>query len=147
VGIASKPSFRSAFKKRRCVVPASGFYEWKGAKAPKQPFCIGLAGGQPFAFAGLWEQCLLDGEVIDSCTIITTEPNPLLAEVHNRMPVILAPGDYAGWLDPQATPDALQALLRPYPADDMRAVPVSTYVNNVRNQGPQCVEPVAIQGA
>jgi putative SOS response-associated peptidase YedK len=89
-GIASKPSFRSAFRKRRCLVPAGGFYEWKGAQAPKQPFCIGLAAGRPFAYAGLWEQCLLDGEAIDSCAIITTDANALMAEVHNRMPVILA---------------------------------------------------------
>jgi putative SOS response-associated peptidase YedK len=150
-GIASKPAFRVAFKSRRGLMPTTGFYEWKAAagdqgkqgatKAPKQPYFISLKGGGPFAFAALWEQALVDGEAIDSCSLITTEPNALMASIHNRMPVILASGDYAGWLDPQAKLDDLQALLRPYPADDMRAVPVSTYVNNVRNQGPQCVEP------
>lgn len=139
-GIEAKPSFRAAIKKRRCLIPADGFYEWTGEKGSKQPFFIRLKEGPVFAFAGLWEAWRPkdgpdDEPWLTSCTIITTEPNELMAPLHNRMPVILEPEDEALWLDHEAPlPEALK-LLRPYVAVDMEAWPVSTAVNNVRVQG------------
>ncbi len=126
--VAEKPSFRSAFKARRCLVVADGFYEWKKLDRGKQPHRIGLSEGGPFAFAGLWEHWQGgDGEPIDSCTIITTEPNELLAPIHERMPVILPPEDYAVWLDPEIREaSVLQPLLRSYPAEAMTAQPVDS---------------------
>lgn len=147
--VAVKPSFRSAFRRRRCLVVADGFYEWKKLERAKQPYYIRLGEGQPFAFAGLWEHWQgqlagWDGDGgLDSCTIITTEPNELAAPIHNRMPVILRPEDYASWLDPELTePDAVQSLLRPYAADQMEAYPVSTRVNRAANDEPECIERV-----
>jgi len=141
--LAEKPSFRTAYKRRRCLVLADGFYEWvkvPGQKA-KQPHYITLAGGQPFAFAGLWEQWFSpDGSEIKSAAIITTQPNPLMAALHNRMPVILHPGDYARWLAPAERPPAqLDDLLVPFPAEEMAHYPVSTLVNNPRNDLPECI--------
>ena len=142
--VAEKPSFRSAFKRRRCLIPSDGFYEWKktGAK-PKQPYFVHLKDDHPFAFAGLWEHWERDGEVIESCTIITTDANELMKPLHDRMPVILPGHVYDEWLDPdnQATGD-LPNLLKPYPAEEMAAHPVSTYVNSPKNQGPECTERV-----
>ena len=144
--VAEKPAFRSAFKKRRCLVIATGFYEWQKRGPVKQPMWIGLRGKQPFAFAGLWEHWQpTDGEPLETCTIITTEPNDLMVPIHNRMPVILAPTSYDQWLDPtfqQAEP--LKALLRPYPSEELTAYPVSTLVNNPRHDAPQCLEPVSV---
>jgi putative SOS response-associated peptidase YedK len=141
--IAEKPSFRSAFRKRRCLVPADGFYEWKKIDGGKQPHFIHLRDEEPFAFAGLWEQWTdpEDGEVIESCTIVTTEANALMRTLHDRMPVIMPPKVYDRWLD-SATQDldALKGLLRPYPSEEMAAYPVSAYVNNPRHEGPKCVE-------
>lgn len=142
--VREKPSFRSAFKRRRCLVPADGFYEWKktGAKT-KQPFFVHLKHDQPFAFAGLWEHWEGDGEIIESCTIITTDANELMKPIHERMPVILPVEAYDEWLDPenQATED-LPRLLVPYPTDEMEAHRISTYVNSPRNQGLECIEEV-----
>lgn len=143
---AEKPSFRNAFKKRRCLVPADGFYEWPktAKKGPKQPYLIRLKSGQPFAFAGLWESWTSpDGEVIESCTILTTEANEALSAIHDRMPVIIAPEDYDRWLDPATPLEEVQSLLRPYPAEEMERVAVSTLVNNPRHDAPECVEPLA----
>lgn len=143
-----KPSFRAAFKRRRCLVPASGFYEWKKLDKRKQPYYITMDNGQPFGFAGLWEFWQgADGSALETCTILTTEPNELMAELHNRMPVIVAPEDYAMWLGSgeEETPrelDQLQHLLRAYPAGAMQAVPISTYVNSPHNEGPTCIEPL-----
>ena len=144
--VAVKPSFRSAFKKRRCLVVATGFYEWQVQGHAKQPMWIGLKDHRPFAFAGLWEQWQPpDGAVIESCTIITTEPNDLMAPIHNRMPVILAPSSYDQWLDPAFQRiEPLNALLRPYPSEELTAYPVSTLVNNPRHDVPQCLEPVSV---
>src|SRR5438093_9688886 len=111
------PTFRVAFRKRRCLIPADGFYEWKQEGGRKQPFYIRMKNGEPFAIAGLWEHWEdQDGQVIESCTLLTTEPNELLAQVHNRMPVILDPQDYGQWLDPGLQEaGGVKPLLRPYP--------------------------------
>lgn len=144
--VAEKPSFRSAFKKRRCLVIATGFYEWQVQGRAKQPIWIGLQSKRPFAFAGLWEQWKPpEGEPLETCTIITTEPNDLMAPIHNRMPVILSPASYDQWLDlsfQQIEP--LKALLRPYPSEELTAYPVSTLVNNPRHDASQCLEPVSV---
>ena len=136
-----KPSFRSAFKRRRCLIPADGFYEWKREEGGKQPFYIHMKDGRPFAFAGLWEDWN-DGE-IRSCTILTTSANELVGEVHERMPVILPTEDRDAWLDPEAETQELVSLLRPYPGDDLETFPVSRFVNSPRNNDERCVEPAA----
>ncbi len=139
--VAEKPSFRSAFKKRRCLILASGFYEWKQGTKPKQPFHIRMKDDRPFGFAGLHERWKNADEIVETCAIITTEPNEMMANFHDRMPVILSPNDYDVWLDPEFEgKDHLQSLLRSYPADEMLATPVSTWVNIVGNQGPKCIE-------
>jgi len=140
--IATKPSFRSAFKRRRCLIPASGFYEWQKRDDGKQPYQIAMRSGKPFAFAGLWEQWEKGDGPIESCAIITTEANDLMAPLHDRMPVILRPDDYDAWLDPASDAGALQGLLQPYPDDDLTAYPVSKVVNNPRNDRPECVAPM-----
>lgn len=144
--VAEKPSFRSAFKKRRCLVLATGFYEWQIQGRTKQPIWIGLRSKRPFAFAGLWEQWQPpEGAPLETCTIITTEPNDLMAPIHKRMPVILAPTSYDQWLDPTYQQiDPLKALLGSYPSEELTAYPVSTLVNNPRNDTPQCLEPVSV---
>ena len=144
--VSEKPSFRSAFKKRRCLVIATGFYEWQVQEHAKQPMWIGRRDKRPFAFAGLWEHWQpAEGDVIESCTIITTEPNELMSPIHNRMPVILVPASYDQWLDPTFQHiEPLNALLRPYPSEELTAYPVSTLVNNPRHDVPQCLEPVSL---
>ena len=145
--LAEKPSFRTALRRRRCLIPADGFYEWR--KEPdgktKTPMYIRLKGGKPFAFAGLWDVWHApDGSTIPSCTIVTGEPNRLIASIHDRMAVILPPEHYQQWLDPEEQDaPALAALLRPYPADEMEAFPVSRAVNSPKNDVPECVAPVA----
>jgi len=147
--VAEKPSFRSAFRRRRCLIPANGFYEWKklGSRA-KQPVLITLEDDLPFAFAGLWEHWHgPDRTEMESCTIITTEANELLREVHDRMPVILPARDYNRWLDPRTDQrEEIEPLLVPYPADAMKYHPVSTLVNNPRNEAPECIEPLESPG-
>ncbi|MBW4613891.1 MAG: SOS response-associated peptidase [Desmonostoc vinosum HA7617-LM4] len=141
--VAEKPAFRSAFKQRRCLVLADGFYEWQKQQSKKQPFYFRLQDGQPFVFAGLWEKWQSPTEEITSCTILTTTANELLQPIHDRMPVILQPQDYDLWLDPQVkTAEVLQSLLRPYPAPAMAAHPVSTLVNSPRHNQPECIVPV-----
>jgi putative SOS response-associated peptidase YedK len=142
---ADKPAFRSAFRHRRCLVPADGFYEWRPVNGKKQPYYICRRDGGPFAFAGLWEQWQgADGEVIESCTLLTTPANDLVRPIHERMPVILKPEAYAPWLDPHShQPERLHPLLRPYPGEEMTTYPVSHRVNNPRNDDPQCAEPAA----
>ena len=137
--VAEKPSFRSAFRQRRCLVIADGFYEWQRQEGKKQPFYFRLQDGQPFGFAGLWERWqAADGEVI-SCTIITTEANEVLRPIHERMPVMLNPKDYDLWLDPEVQAEPLQQLLRPYQAEAMTSYPVSTKVNNPTHNSPECI--------
>lgn len=143
--VAEKPAFRAAFRQRRCLIPADGFYEWQARPGGKQAYYARLATGEPFAMAGLWERWQApDGAWIQSCTIITTTANELLQPLHDRMPVILAPDHYALWLDPVLRdPGPLQALLGPYPAERMRVYPVGPAVNSVRNDGPGLIEPLA----
>jgi putative SOS response-associated peptidase YedK len=133
--VAAKPLYREAFKKRRCLVPADAFYEWQriGAKT-KQPFAFGMRSGEPYAFAGLWERRKpKEGEPLETFTILTTDPNELAEQVHNRMPVILKPQDYLRWMEPGDPSRPPLDLLRPYPAEQMRSWPVSDRVGNVRN--------------
>lgn len=143
--VATKPSFRSAFKRKRCLIPADGFYEWKAIPGQKikQPYLISVRDVTAFAFAGLWEHWTgPDGTRLDSCTIITTDANELMQQVHNRMPVILDPGDYDRWLErDQQDATALNGLLKQFPAQRMQMVPVSTLVNSPRNEKAECVEP------
>lgn len=142
--VAEKPSFRSAFRHRRCLIPADGFYEWQRQNGQKQPFYFHLQDHQPFAFAGLWEQWQSpEGEAVETCTILTTEANELLEPVHDRMPVILPPDDYDTWLDPALqTANQLQSLLRPYPSDQMLAYPVGRAVNRTSFDDPDCIQPL-----
>lgn len=140
-GIADKPSFRNAFKKRRCLVLADGYYEWKTEGKQKQPYYFRMRDERPFAFAGLWERwSKAAGPPLASVTIITTEANELSRAVHDRMPVILDAADYDRWLDPSYYDrDELLKLLVPYDAPLMQAEPVSTHVNNVRNDDAGCL--------
>jgi putative SOS response-associated peptidase YedK len=141
---ASKPSFREPLQKRRCLIPADGFYEWQRRVKGKQPFCFEVGDGGIFAFAGLWDRWRgPDGQAVETCTILTTTPNKLLADVHDRMPVILAPGHYDRWLDPtmQHVASAV-GLLRPFDSNLMRRYPVGTRVNLVANDDPECSAPV-----
>jgi putative SOS response-associated peptidase YedK len=146
--VAEKPAFRRAFKTRRCLVAADGFYEWQPrSKGPKQPYRIVRPDRGPFAFAGLWERwrdpAQAEAPALESCTIITTEANARLAPIHLRMPVILDPADFDLWLDPASPPAALQALLRPCPDEWLEAYPVSTRVNRVANDDLALLEPLA----
>jgi putative SOS response-associated peptidase YedK len=144
--LAEKPSFRNAYRRRRCLILADGFYEWKqspGMKS-KQPIYIHLKNAQPFAFAGLWEQWTSpDGSEIRSCTIITTQPNSLLESIHNRMPVILPPETYTQWITPEDRQSTqLNELLLPYPANEMIAYPVSKMVNSPQYDSPDVIKPL-----
>ncbi|HXF86270.1 MAG TPA: SOS response-associated peptidase [Anaerolineales bacterium] len=143
--LAEKPAFRSAYKYKRCLILADGFYEWKAStgKRAKIPYFIHMKDRKPFAFAGLWDVWESpDGSNIKTCTIITTVPNELMEPIHNRMPVILHPRDYAKWLDPAPqTPESLEPLIKPFPAEAMAAYPVSTLVNAPANEGPELIVP------
>ena len=136
--VASKPAFRDAFKKRRCLIPADGYYEWKPEGGVKQPYRITLDPEQPFSCAGLWEHWEKEGKVVESCTIIVTNANDLTKDIHDRMPVILDPKDYDGWLDGTAGKE----LLKPFPSERMRRYPVSRAVGNVKNTGKELIDPV-----
>jgi putative SOS response-associated peptidase YedK len=140
------PAFRDAFKTRRCIVPADGFYEWQKIGKAKQPYCFEVNEGALFAFAGLWERWKdADGKALETCSILTTTPNAVTSTVHDRMPVILEPDKYDLWLDPGFT-DVVAAseLLKPYDARLMRCYPVSARVNNVANDDAGCAAPVDI---
>lgn len=138
--VATSPLFREAFRRRRCLVVADGFYEWRREGRRKTPYYMCLRSGRPFGFAGIWSaQRAADGTRIGTCAILTCEPNALMAPIHNRMPVILRPGGRDRWLDPQAREGDLRAVLVPYPAEEMDAYPVSTVVNSPRNDSPECV--------
>jgi putative SOS response-associated peptidase YedK len=140
--VAEKPSFRSAFKQRRCLIPASGFFEWKREAKHKQPFFIRPRDDDLFSFAGLWETWHdSEGEIIESCAIITTEANALMRTIHDRMPVILDTESEAVWLDSHAPVEELRSLLVPFASARMEAHAVDPYVNNAKNQGPKCIEP------
>ncbi len=151
--VAEKPAFRAAFRRRRCLLPADGFYEWQRTPdGQKQPYLIGLEQDEPFAFAGLWEIWKDSaGTAVESCTIITTTANQRLSAIHHRMPVILAQADFEAWLSADGlSPGAdggvtIHALLRPFPDRAIRTYPVSRYVNHVRNDDPKCLEPAQVQ--
>ena len=139
---AEKPSFRAAFKRRRCLIPADGFYEWQRTANNRktQPFYIHLRDRPVFALAGLWEQWESGGSYLETCTILTTAPNELMEPITNRKPVNVAEADYERWLT--AVPGQVQALMKPYNADEMEAYPVSTLVNSPQNDGPDCTMPL-----
>ena len=143
---ASKPSFRDPLRKQRCLIPADAFYEWRRAAREKQPFCFEVGLGEVFAFAGLWDRWVgRGGEVLETCAILTTMPNALLTDVHDRMPAILRAEDYGRWLDPNMQDvERAVSLLHPYDASRMRRYPVSTRVNLVTNDGPECSAPVEL---
>ena len=146
--VADKPTYRQAFRQRRCLIPADGFYEWRKLGNRKQPYCIAPADGRPFAFAGLWERWERDGQVLESCTILVTQANALIASIHDRMPVILDPADEARWLDPAVTdPAALRPLLVPCPPERLRLWPVSPAVNATRHEGPDLMAPATFPDA
>ncbi len=139
--LAEKPAFRQAFRKRRCLIVADGFFEWQKVGKQKQPYYIHRHDDRPFAFAGLWESWPGTEPPLQSCTIITTDANETTRPIHDRMPVILPEQDYDEWLDPENNDtDRLQQLLRPLEDDVLRADPVSTYVNKVQNDDPRCIE-------
>ncbi|MGA2168891.1 MAG: SOS response-associated peptidase [Terracidiphilus sp.] len=139
---ATKPAYREALKKRRCLVPADAFYEWRCLDAKrKQPYAIALRSGEPYAFAGLWERWQpKEGVALETFTILTTDPNELMEPIHNRMPAILEPRDYRRWLDPGDPARPPVDLLRPFPAEKMISWTVSDRVGNVRNNDPQLLE-------
>jgi putative SOS response-associated peptidase YedK len=141
--VSEKPAFRRAFRERRCLVPADGFYEWKGEGAVKRPFYIRMRDGTPFAFAGIWERWEgIGGESVETCAILTTAPNELLSPIHDRMPLILPPEEYGRWLDPSVrAPETLAPLLRPFPSGPLEAYPVGRTVNNPLTDGPRCIRP------
>lgn len=142
--LLQRPAFRGPFRYRRCLIPADGFYEWKVLDGRKQPCFVCLRDERPFCFAGLWEQRTdEEGELLESCTIITTRANRLLRDIHERMPVILEREDHARWLDPhRADTDSLLPLLVPYPAERMSLWPVSQRVNSPRHDDEACVTPI-----
>ena len=143
--LAEKPSFRTAFKRRRCLIPADGFYEWKREGKAKKPMLITVNPGDLFAFAGLWETWKQpDDSWLLTCAIITTSANEFMKSIHDRMPVILPRESEASWLDPEEQDTAmLSKLLLPYDSDRMEAYEVSTLVNSPRNNFPEVIEPVA----
>lgn len=144
--VAEKPSFSAAYRERRCLIPADGFYEWRPEGDAKQPFRIGFRGGAPFVFAGLWESwtappdAVNAGDVVETFAIITTAANDKLAPIHRRMPVIVDPADFDLWLT--GDPANAAKIIRPYPADEMAFYRVSTRVNNVRNDDAECIAPL-----
>ena len=145
--IAEKPSFRNAFKKRRCLIPADGFYEWRMESDGKSkiPMRVRLKSKEPFTFAGLWETWKDPQEKeVRTFTIITTEPNEVLQPIHNRMPVIMKPEDEEAWLDPQADVKHLTKILMPYSSNEMEAYAVSKLVNSPKHDSPDCIEPAVL---
>ncbi len=144
---AEKPAFREAMRKSRCLLPADGFYEWQKLARTKQPYNIGMADGSVFAFAGLWDRWRSpSGDVLETCTVLTTNSNALVKEIHDRMPVILLPDDYDLWLDPGVTdPARVAGLLQPFDARLMKKYPVGTRVNNVKYDDAECAEEIALE--
>jgi putative SOS response-associated peptidase YedK len=148
-GIATKPSFREPFRKRRCVVPASGFYEWQTIGRLKFPWYFSMQDESPIALAGLWDHWQgAEGTKLETCSLITTTPNEVVSPLHDRMPVILTGSAIDQWLDPANTePATLEPLLAPLPAPLMKAMPVSPRVNSVRHEGPECLDPAPLPTA
>lgn len=141
--VAAKPAFRAAFKRRRCLAPVDGWYEWRQTDDGKQPYHFHLPGDRPFALAGLWERWESPDGPLETFTIVTTDSAGVAAQIHDRMPVILAEENYLRWLDPEfADAESLLAMLRPYAGDDLAADPIGTYVNNPRHEGEECLQRV-----
>ena len=142
--LSQKPSFKSSFKKHRCIIPCSGFYEWeKLDKKTKVPYFIRLKNRKPFALAGLWDRWKKDGGNLTTFTIITTAANKIIEPIHDRMPVILKSKIHDLWLNPDITDtDTINDFLKPYPSDEMELYKISTIVNNPKNDSPQCIEPI-----
>jgi putative SOS response-associated peptidase YedK len=141
--VASRPLFRDAFRRRRCLVVADGFYEWRKDGPVKTPYFIRLRSGRPFGFAGIWSFAhTADGKRFATCAIVTCAPNALMAQIHNRMPVILPAAARDQWLDPAAKEAGLRALLTPLAPEDMEAYEVSTAVNSARNDSAECIQRV-----
>lgn len=146
--VAAKPMFKGLLARRRCIVPADGFYEWKTEGRKKLPVYFQMRDRRPFGLAGLWEQWKGGDQTIESFTLLTTEPNDLVETVHDRMPAILPPEAYSEWLDPGLSDsERLLSLLGPFPADRMTAVPVGTRVNSPAFDDPACIEPAGQQGS
>lgn len=145
--LAEKPSFRDAYRTRRCLIPASGFYEWKISGRTREPWLFRLRDEKPFAFAALWETWRApDGTAHESCAIVTTAPNAVMSPVHHRMPAILTAPAWNTWLDQQVTsPASLAALLTPLPADAMTALAVTPHVNTIAHDDPACLAPSTIE--
>jgi len=142
--VFSKPAYKAAIRRRRCLIPASGFFEWKRGERGKQPYLIRVRGAELFAMAGLWErwESSETGEVIESCAILTTRPNSVVGELHDRMPVVIAPESYALWIDPQVkSQEELVPLMVPYPEENTVIQRVSKEVNNPANDGPSVIQP------
>jgi len=140
--VAVKPAYRAAFRQRRCLVPATGYYEWKALAEGKQPYLIRLKSGGLFAFAGLWESWAAPEGELRSFSIITTAPNALMTRIHDRMPAIIPRAEYARWLAPQLQdPVQIQAMIASYPDGELQAVPVDRRINNARNQGADLIAP------
>jgi putative SOS response-associated peptidase YedK len=143
--VATKPAYREAFRSRRCLVVADGFYEWQKSGRRKQPYYLRLKDDGPFGFAGVWERWSRSGQTIESCSIITTDANELVAGIHDRMPVIIPPEAYDLWLSPETQEiELLQSLLRPYRASEMIAYPVSSRVNSPACNEPECIRPQSV---
>lgn len=141
---AEKPAFRTAIRRKRCLVPADGFYEWKRTNGRKQPFYIRMRDGRTFAFAGLWDSWKGPGaEAVESCALLTTGPNEIVRPIHDRMPVIVSPRDYDLWLSPDVQdPHLLDPVFLPHPAEGMTAYPVRTAVNNPKTDAPGLIDPL-----
>ena len=143
--VTERSAFREAFEQRRCLIPADGFYEWRAAGGVKIPMRITRRGEELFAFAGLWERWTRPGQdPLYTFTILTTSPAPSIASIHDRMPVMLRPDQYDLWLDEKTDAATLQTLLQPFDDDDLHVYPVSTAVNKVENDGPECVVAVEV---
>ncbi|HEX7374099.1 MAG TPA: SOS response-associated peptidase [Steroidobacteraceae bacterium] len=146
--LREKPSFRNAYQRRRCLVLADGYYEWQRSASGKQPYYIQLGSLEPMAIAALWETWRdpANDDLLESCTLVTTTPASSIAHIHDRMPVIVPPGNFAEWLDPANTDvDRLDRLLPPNASIALAARPVGKQVNNARNEGPSLIQPVAVE--
>ena len=142
--LSQKASFKNSFKKLRCIIPCSGFYEWKKLdKKTKVPYFIRLRNGTPFALAGLWDRWNKDGGNLTTFTIITTTPNNIIEPIHDRMPVILKSENHDMWINPDITDtENISDFLKPYPSEEMELYEISTFVNNPKNDSPECIEPI-----
>ena len=145
--VTTTPAFRESIRRKRCLIPADGFYEWQKMGSVKQPYCFEVGEGDVFALAGLWDEWTSpDGEIIESCTILTTEPNTLVSDLHNRMPVIVPPEKYEVWLDPDVTDFAeIRDILQPYEPTQMRRYPVSTKLNNSKHDDAESASRITLK--